>query len=93
MRLTERQVDLLGALIAFHKNMAGCEGWENQGAKPLDLGGRNGSHHSATLNQLVRKGYARRDRKVLKNGCRPGCYYWVTPAGVGALKDYAKGLS
>ena len=84
--LTEIQIDVLGALAAFHRNMAKLPGWENHGARPLDLGGSNGSHHSTTLRALVQKGLVHRDREARRNGTRPGCLYWITPAGVDALE-------
>lgn len=43
---------------------------------PMDLGGRDGSHHSRTLRQLVSKGYAtRRVRGSLLNQIRGAEYY------------------
>lgn len=32
------------------------------GAQPMDIGGRDGSHHSATLAQLTKKGLAERKK-------------------------------
>lgn len=46
--LTERQRELLAELP--------YDAW----VRPMDVGGHSGSHHSATLRQLVLKGYAQR---------------------------------
>ena len=55
--LTERQRDILRDLDD--------ERWMT----PQWVGGRNGSHHSATLAQLARKGLAERDKSCY---CGPG---------------------
>jgi hypothetical protein len=52
VKISDRQKDVLESLAAYGD-------W----AQPMDIGGRDGSHHSATLNQLVRRGLA--DRKKL----------------------------
>lgn len=49
--LTERDYDVLGELAHQSKD----ERW----LKPMDVGGTDGSHHSATLNKLVNHGYAK----------------------------------
>ena len=51
MKISDRQCDVLRSLAAYGD-------W----AQPMDVGGRDGSHHSATLNQLVRKGLAERNK-------------------------------
>lgn len=56
--LTERDYEILSALQAHEQNMT--ELGLSRGAHPMDLGGRNGTHHSATLNKLVRHGLASR---------------------------------
>jgi hypothetical protein len=50
-QISDQQVDVLGSLAAFG-------GW----ARPMDIGGRDGSHHSATLSQLARKGLVERKK-------------------------------
>lgn len=50
-RLSDRQHELLG-LLAVH------DGW----AQPMDVGGRDGSHHAATLRALTRKGLVERKK-------------------------------
>lgn len=49
-RLTERETEVLNELRSWNYG----ERW----ARPMDVGGSNGSHHSATLAKLVRLGYA-----------------------------------
>jgi hypothetical protein len=47
--LPERQLDVLDTLAVYGD-------W----ARPMDIGARDGAHHSATLMALVRKGLAKR---------------------------------
>ena len=49
--LSDRQLDILESLVAF-------EGW----AQPMDIGGRDGSHHSATLKTLTNQGLVERKK-------------------------------
>lgn len=50
-RLSDRQRDLLHSLARY-------DGW----ARPMDIGARDGSHHSATLSQLARQGLVERKK-------------------------------
>jgi len=50
-RISDRQREVLGSLAAYRD-------W----ARPMDVGGRDGSHHSATLGQLARQGLAERKK-------------------------------
>ena len=75
----------------------------NQGRRiaPIDLGGQDGSHHSATLAQLCKKGLATRRKHVFfgdcscKVGpeamfghrCRGSFSYGITAAGIEAVHD------
>lgn len=55
--MTERQFEVLNALYShrgYGRNSTGNASW----ARPMDVGGRDGSHHSATLRALVRGGWA-----------------------------------
>lgn len=54
----------------------GSRGW----LRPLDLGGRNGSHHSQTLAMLVALGFM---QKINRSGhsSRPSYLYRVTDEG------------
>ena len=61
-QISERQLDVLESLAAYGD-------W----ARPMDIGARDGSHHSATLGQLARHGLA--DRKKLH---AIYCYYGST---------------
>lgn len=46
--------------------------------RPMDAGGRNGSHHSATLRKLVKRGlFTMRQLGGKKSSCR----YKITPLG------------
>jgi hypothetical protein len=49
--LTERDLDVLGELAHQSK--------EGRWLRPMDIGGTDASHHSATLNKLVSHGYAK----------------------------------
>ena len=49
--LSDRQRVVLGSLAAYG-------GW----ARPMDVGARDGSHHSATLSGLARRGLAARKK-------------------------------
>lgn len=55
--LTDRQTELLHELAAWHRT-------NKNGARPLDLGAHNGSHHSATLTRLVRLGLVERKERA-----------------------------
>jgi hypothetical protein len=50
-RLSDRQRGVLDSLAVFG-------GW----ARPMDVGARDGSHHSATLSRLARRGRAERKK-------------------------------
>ena len=50
-KISDRQRDVLRSLAAYGD-------W----AQPMDVGGRDGSHHSATLGQLARHGLAARKK-------------------------------
>ena len=65
VKLTPRQLDVLDSLKVFGD-------W----ARPMDIGARDGSHHTATISALVRKGLAeRRLRGSLINHIRgQACY-------------------
>lgn len=77
LRLSDRQRDILDSLAVYGD-------W----ARPMDIGARDGSHHSATLGQLAKYGLA--ERKKLHaiycyNGstCRQKLVdnHWVVSAG------------
>lgn len=50
-KISDRQLDVLDALAAYGD-------W----ARPMDIGARDGSHHSATLSGLARRGLAERKK-------------------------------
>ena len=51
MQISSRQLDVLDSLAVFGD-------W----AQPMDIGGRDGSHHSATLSQLACHGLVERKK-------------------------------
>ncbi len=68
MTLSARDRELLELICSVR-------GW----VRPMDLGGKDGSHHSATLAKFVRHGWARRR---LRGGHTRGAYaYRATPVG------------
>ncbi len=75
IRLTERQWQIHRDLVALDRKR-----W----VKPQDIGGFDGSHHSAALRQLVTKGLVeRRPRNTLLNFLSGGGSSWeyrATPA-------------
>jgi len=82
--LTDQELDVLRSLEYWHRS------GERKGARPLDLGGRNGSHHSATLNKLVRRGLV--SRKARSPLTTRGSYrYSLTDLGQSTVKDLGFG--
>lgn len=71
--LTDRETELLHELAAWHRT-------EKIGARPLDLGAHNGSHHSATLARLVRLGLVERKERAAYQ-TRKSYRYSLTEAG------------
>lgn len=57
------------------------DGWR----RPMDVGGSDGSHHSATLNTLTRRGFVQRQQRA--GYSRGSCLYRITDAGRTWLKD------
>lgn len=85
--LTERDLDVLRALHSFETY------GPSLGARPLDIGGRNGSHHSATLNKLADRGFVERKLRNFQDSSRPAYRYKLTGQGrslVQAAPDAAK---
>ena len=76
-RLTENQVELL---LQFDADIR----W----LRPLDLGGRDGSNHSAVLAQLVGRGLV--ESKMRSPGVRGSKLYRITPAGLTAAAAVAE---
>lgn len=76
-RISEREKDVLDSLTAY-------KDW----ARPMDVGGRDGSHHSMTLSQLARRGLVER-KKLHSIYCYNGSTQrqklvgsrWITTAG------------
>ena len=94
--MTENEIECLEALVAINDHPRFPMKW----ARPLDLGGSNGSHHSGTLNRLAQKGLVNfRFREGVEppeweNGqrfcaSRGATTYRITPAGRAALSALA----
>lgn len=64
-------------------------GSESGWLRPLDLGGRDGSNHSAVLAQLIRRGLV--ESKVRSFGDRGSKLYRITPAGRSILEERKAG--
>ena len=71
--LTERDFDTLN-------EMSGGD-W----LRPMDVGGRNGSHHSATLTKLWARGLVERQQRSARM-TRGSWEYRITQAGIERLK-------
>jgi hypothetical protein len=61
--------------------------------KPLDIGGGNGSHHSATLKKLARRGLvevygARMKDPGRSKWWKAGCHYRLTELGEETLAEW-----
>lgn len=76
--LNERQRDVLEHLLVAHRICPPWGGW----LTPMFCGGRDASHHSATLAWLVKNGLARRRLR----GSNRSYMYRITPAGSVALR-------
>lgn len=76
-RLSEREADVL-------MTMAGSDYW----VRPMDIGGSDASHHSATLRRLVSRGYVERRRRSATSS-RPSYEYRITDAGNAAARAEA----
>ena len=59
-QLTDREREVFRELEAFCRQADAHPDWHAQWAKPMDVGGRDGSHHSYTLSRLVAKGLVER---------------------------------
>ncbi len=53
--LQEREMEVLRELASFCRSADANPDWHPQWAKPMDVGGRDGSHHSYTLAKLARR--------------------------------------
>lgn len=97
--LTEREIQVLGELE--------CAVRQNHGRRiaPIDLGGKDGSHHSSTLARLCAKGYATRRKytffgdcdcrcgptAMFGHRCRGSFSYGITDLGKSAIKEHNNG--
>jgi hypothetical protein len=81
--VTKRDREVLGHLAAARQIASSMDGW----LTPMFCGGTDGSHHSATLRKLARKGLV--ERKVRSGLSRRSYLYRITLAGRAALKKAA----
>jgi hypothetical protein len=68
-------------------------GVEADWLRPLDIGGRNNSHHSSTLRRLMANGWVERRSRREVEGLRPSHVYRITMEGVMALANHGVTLS
>lgn len=77
MAMTERYMEVLADLGAFldQANRRNADPY----ARPMDIGGANKSHHSVTLNRLVKRGLVERVERP--GPVRRSYRYTLTHAG------------
>jgi hypothetical protein len=85
--MTPRQTEVLGALMAF-TNSADRYEWHPKWARPLDIGGFNGSNHGPTLAILYRMGLV--DRVFSGGSQRRNYKYRINDDGRRALAQEAR---
>lgn len=106
-KLTPRQIEVLTELSGCEQCALGGRVWTlPDGAKarlfmPMEFGGSNGSHHSATATALAKRGLVGRLKVVswgggsqlnVFTGSRKGsCHYRITKAGEAALEALPHG--
>ena len=74
--LRDREIEILN-------NMTAVPGrWH----RPMDVGGRDASHHSYSLQKLARKGYV--EKKIRGGRSRPAYAYRITEKGVNTIKEW-----
>lgn len=83
--LTARDLRVLRDLCDFSDNAIRLK-FRRKSARPMDVGGRNGSHHGATLAKLHALGLAECDRWLI--GTRHTNYYRISDAGRKALERH-----
>jgi hypothetical protein len=71
LEFTQNEIEILDALTDW------CQSFKH-GARPMDLGGHNGTHHSATLNKLIRRGLVERTRRTGGSDSRGAYRYRLT---------------
>lgn len=81
--LTERDYEVLRELRAYGRSPYA----NSRGAHPMDVGGYNGSHHSGTLNKLVRHGLVSRSYPP-RPGQRGSQRYKLTEEGVRVTEEH-----
>jgi hypothetical protein len=89
--LTPKQAEVLRAIHAQSRGHR-----ERQWLRPMDIGARDASHHSATMKRLAAKGLLDREpRNTLTNvyqlGSRGSYVYRITKAGLAAARGPGSG--
>lgn len=101
MKLTQRQIEVLKRLAAIKDNRytnsrdltSEVFAPEVRGywAAPMDFGGTNGSHHSATATQLAKLGLVERYKNgrinTFNSRNKSSCCYRISAAGLAALEE------
>lgn len=85
-RISENEYDVLNELAACDRARQRVLDHEPGWARPMDVGGSDGSHHSKTLAALYRRGYAERARRSAF-GTRGSWLYKVTALGYATLHN------
>lgn len=102
MKLTDRQIDVLESLARLRGQRVSRDmtsesfPLEVRGywAAPIDFGGTDGSHHSATATQLAKKGLVDRYKggriNYFQSRSKGSCCYRIAGAGVAWLEEYGR---
>ena len=77
--MNDRDFEVLNGMTGAKEIVPAWKGW----LTPMFLGGRDASHHSATLNKLRRHGLVERKRRA--GWSRPSWLYRITATGRKAL--------
>ncbi len=89
--LTERDMETLWALEGANRNLTEV-GFRNGWARPMDCGGRDGSHHSATLQKLAKRRLVEvmgaKKLKFWQSALGGGAAYKITDAGRAELATW-----
>lgn len=88
--LTERDYDVLECLEGFNQQLDG--NGDPEGARPMDIGASDASHHCSTLKKLEGRGLVQSRTKWTNLERRTGGprLYWVTDAGRTAVEAFRK---
>ncbi len=82
--ISDREFDILGYLLDAEHIRPDWDGW----LTPMYCGGRDASHHSATLRRMTRKGLVLKKRRA--GHCRRSYLYKIGAVGKLALAKVRK---